>query len=90
MSIYVDLPGFNSPADIYSSILQDITVVQKGRATILELTCCYEKNLETSKLYKLDKYKDPSASSKLQIPFTVLTAEVSSLGFVPVTSLNRF
>jgi len=89
-SLFVDLPGFKSPADIYTSILPDITVIRNGRATILELTCCYEKNLESSKLYKLEKYKDPSASSTLNIPFTVLTAEVSSLGFVPTTSLTRF
>src|SRR6266568_4007967 len=89
-SLYVDLPGFKNPSDIYTSILPDITVVRRGRASILELTCCYEKNVEASRQYKLNKYKNPSASSTLGVDFSVHTAEVTCLGFVPTTDLTSF
>jgi len=88
--LYVDLPGFKNPSDIYTSILPDITVVRDGRASILELTCCYGKNVEASRQYKLNKYKNPSASSTLSVPFFVHTAEVTCLGFVPTTDLASF
>src|SRR6266496_64392 len=56
--IFVDLPDFKNPEDLFTNILPDITVIHHGAAYILELTCCYERNLEKSKLYKIDKYKD--------------------------------
>ncbi len=89
-NLYVDLPGFKNPSGIYTSILPDITVTREGKAAILELTCCYEKNVEASRQYKLTKYKNPSASCTLNVPFSVHTAEVTCLGFVPTTDLASF
>ncbi len=88
--LIVDLPGHKNPDTLYTAILPDITVVRGPKAVILELTCCYEKNLEQSKLYKLDKYKNPTTSCKRQLLFSVLTAEVSSLGFIPTANLTKF
>jgi len=88
--LLVDIPGFRNPSELYTNILPDITVVHKDRAHILELTCCYEKNLETSKSFKLNKYSNPARSSKREIAFSVHTVEVSSLGFIPTTSLSSF
>jgi hypothetical protein len=88
--VYVDLPGFKNPEYLYTSIIPDITVLHNNKAYILELTCCYEKNLEASKLYKLQKYNNPSEACKASIPFAVHTVEVSSLGFIPIVNLNRF
>jgi zinc-binding in reverse transcriptase len=88
--LYVDLPGFKSPHDLYTSILPDITVVRGNSAVILELTCCYETNLEKSKLYKQLKYSNPQQDCKMPLDFTVLTAEVSSLGFIPLANPNKF
>lgn len=88
--LFIDIPGLNNPQDLYTSIIPDITVLRGSRAVILELTCCYEKNIEKSRLYKLDKYKDPTESSKRELTFTVYTTEVSSLGFIPSASLSRF
>ncbi len=88
--IFVDLPDFKNPEDLFTNILPDITVIHHGAAFILELTCCYERNLEKSKLYKIDKYKDASLSCKRNISCVVSTAEVSSLGFIPLSSLTKF
>ena len=88
--IFVDLPDFKHPDDLFTNILPDITVIHDNRAFILELTCCYERNLEKSKLYKLDKYSGARSSCKRDIPCIVSTAEVSSIGFVPIASLRNF
>ncbi len=88
--MFVDLPDFKNPEDLFTDILPDITVIHHGAAFILELTCCYEMNLEKSKLYKIEKYREASLSCKRNIPCIVNTAEVSSLGFVPSSSLNKF
>src|SRR6266568_3818815 len=49
-----------------------------------------EKNLVSSKQYKLEKYKHPASSCKRQLSFSVGTAEISSLGFIPTACLTRF
>src|SRR6266496_3556051 len=88
--IFADLPDLINPVDLFTNILPDITVIHHGAAFILELTCCYERNLEKSKLYKLDKDKDASRACLRNIPCIVSTAEVSSLGFIPTVNLNKF
>jgi len=88
--LFVDLPDFKNPEELYTNILPDITVLHNHKAYILELTCCYEKNLESSMLYKMEKYKDPASSCKRSIPFVVATAEVSSLGFISTSRLTKF
>ena len=87
--IFVDLPDFKNPEDLFTNILPGITVIHHGAAFILELTCCYEGNLEKSKLYKIEKYREASLSCKRNIPCIVNTAEVSSLGFIPLSSLTK-
>src|SRR6266568_1384119 len=88
--LFVDLPGFLCPDTLYTNILPDITVVRQAKAFILELTCCYERNLVSSKQYKIEKHNHPSDSCKRQLSFSVGTAEISSLGFIPTASLIRF
>jgi hypothetical protein len=89
-TVYADLPGHTSPAELFTDILPDITVVRGSEALILELTCCYEKNFSASGAAKIRKYADPSKSSKVQLTFHVHTLEVSSLGFVSCASLRKF
>jgi len=80
--LLADLPGFKNPLSLYTGILPDITVVNKGRAVILELTCFYETNLILSKQFKLDKYKNPSNFFSEPLTFKVITVEISSLGLL--------
>ena len=88
--LFVDLPGCKNPTDLFIDILPDITVIHNHKAFILELTCYYERNLEASKEFKLKKYYNPAGSCKRSLSFIVRTAAVSSLGFIPVSSLALF
>jgi len=88
--LFADLPDKKNPTEIYTDILPDITVVHGNIAHILELTCCYETNLVTSRDYKLEKYRTPILSCKEKFTFHVHTLEVSSLGFVSTGSLRKF
>ena len=88
--LFVDLLGFKKPSWPITNILPDITVLHRGSSFILELTCCYEKNLESSKSYKIEKYNNPSQSCKPSLTFVVQTAEVSSLGFNSTNSPAKF
>jgi len=89
--LLVDLQGYDDPSTLYLDILPDITVVHEDVASILELTCCYEKNMLASKEYKLAKYSDPARSCRRDnLRFQVHTLEVSGLGFVAIAGLNLF
>jgi hypothetical protein len=90
--LYVDLPGFNSPSELFDNVRPDIVVICGNVANVLELTCCYEKNIVSSKQYKKEKYGNlithcinPSVSH-----FSTFTLEVTSLGFVNDLNLNKF
>jgi len=87
--LYVDIPGIKNPNELFTNIRPDITVLHNNTACILELTCCYKRNVDSSKLYKMEKYKNPHQSSKIDIHFLVNTIELSSLGFVCVAGLNK-
>jgi len=88
--LLTDIPGSRSPTELFTNILPDVTVIRDGSAHILELTCCAEVNFEKSKVYKLNKYSNPSSSSKQLLSFHVHTLEVSSLGFVQSSGFKAF
>ena len=80
--LFVDLPGYDSPADLFIGIRPDIVVIHNNKASALELTCCYERNLVGSKAYKVDKYSDIKTKFKLPMPIQLYTVEITSLGFL--------
>jgi len=41
-------------------------------------------------MYKMEKYRNPSQSSKVELSFDVHTVEVSSLGFVAASCMRKF
>jgi len=88
--LYVDLPDQRSPSELYTDILPDVTVVRGTQAYILELTCYYEKNFEAIRMYKVEKYRNPSLSNKVELSFDVHTVEVSSLSFVATSCMRKF
>ena len=60
-SLSVDIPPerWNSVEKIFQpSCRPDLVLVDKTKISILELTVCHESNLEKSRQYKLDKYKN--------------------------------
>ena len=88
--LYVDLPGFSNPDAIFNSMRPDITIVNGSTVSVLELTCCYEQNLDKSRLYKINKYSNLEENCKLNKPVNVFTLEISSLGFANFSDLNKF
>ena len=60
-------------------------MVDKTKIGILELTVCHETNLEKSKQYKLDKYKnirDQIQPHLIKYTVEIFSLEVSTLGFI--------
>ena len=88
--LLVELPGYEGPDTLFSSILPDISIVHNSSVSVLELTCCYERNLAASKKFKLQKYQSASEHCKRVLPVSVHTVEVSSLGFLAVADLSLF
>ena len=90
--LYVDLPGFPSPSDIFDDVRPDLILRTNDKVAVIELTCCYEQNIEKSKQYKLEKYANINNFSKLgeNIKITYMSLEVTSLGFVNSSGFKDF
>jgi len=88
--LYSDLEGFCNPGDIFTGARPDIAVSHNNVTHVLELTCCYERNFASSKTYKENKYADLGSRHIQACPTKLYTLEISSLGFVNYTSLNKF
>ena len=82
VKLYVDLPGFYNPSELFVSDRPDIALIVNGIVYVLELTCCHELNLAASKNYKREKYKNLTLVSNINHNIKVFTIEVSSIGFV--------
>jgi hypothetical protein len=89
-TLYVDLPGFQNPNILFTTARPDIAVAQGNSVSSLELTCCYEKNLESSKLYKASKYQNLRVNKAPGVLVKTHSIEVSSLGFVNDLELAKF
>ena len=83
MRLYVDIPGYLSPEDLFvSGSRPDLVLVTSDCIFALELTVCFETNLVKSREYKVNRYKDLgnelSSSGKV---FKMIFIEFSALGF---------
>ena len=87
-TLYCDLTEFKNPNEVVDQLRPDIVAHSSGKYFALELTCPHELNLETSRQYKEAKYSDVKTIENL--PITVFTIEVSSLGFVRSDGLKKF
>ena len=80
--IFIDLDGYSSPSSLFKSCRPDVVLLKDDEITVIELTVCFETNIEKSKQYKLEKYKH--LENDLQKPirsFTLITVEITTLGF---------
>ena len=75
----------NSTKYLFHTYRPDIAICNDSEVKVLELTICHETNLNNSKTYKLNKYRElascltPEATGK---QVTCHTIEVSTLGFI--------
>ena len=54
-TLYVDVPGYCSPSVLFDSVRPDLVLRTNNNVTVIELTCCYEQNIEKSKKLKIGK-----------------------------------
>ena len=51
-SLYVDIPGYLNPSEIFESARPDLVVVFGDGVSAIELTCCFELNTKKARDYK--------------------------------------
>ena len=66
--LYVDLPGYSSPDDIFINMRPDLVITNGSAISVLELTCCYEQNLDKFRMYKTNKYSNLKTKCSLNLP----------------------
>ena len=85
--IYADLEGYKTTNELFhGQVRPDIALKKNDEVIIIELTCCFETNLEKSNEYKKQKYKDIGKKLKIRSKLKKLYVEVTSLGFIPKTN----
>ena len=77
---------------IFDSVRPDLVLRTNNNVAVIELTCCYEQNIEKSKKYKLEKYGNLENFCKLgeNIQITYMSLEITSLGFINSTDFKNF
>jgi len=85
--LFHDLHGTSGKqvSDLFTSIRPDIAIKTRSKVIVLELTICHETNLNSSREYKLDKYKNISHHRNeliRNLPVKVYTCEITTLGFL--------
>ena len=57
-SLYVDIPGYLNPSEIFGSARPDLLVVCGDSVSAIELTCCFELNTKKARDYKATRYQE--------------------------------
>ena len=89
IKMFVDLKNknFNQCSDLFTNLRPDLAFIKGNTVHVLELTVCHETNINSSKKFKLDKYKY-LANHKSSIiehhEIKVSTCEVTVLGFLAI------
>ena len=85
--IFVDLPGYKNPWNVfYDAVQPDLVLKRNHHIIVIELTCCFETNLVHSRNFKTEKYKNIERYGKVTVnKIETFFLEVSSLGFIAKT-----
>ena len=90
--LFTDLDSGNPISEVFhDSVRPDLILSDDSTILVLELTVCHETNLQSSKAYKLNKYKNISSLRREQwrnIQVKLFTLEISNLGFL--SDLSQF
>ena len=91
MKLFVDIPGYQSTAELFSNNQRPDLVLTIGNKTfIIELTICFETNLLKSNEYKKNRYKFLKESiCNKETTVELIFVELSSLGFY-TDEIDRF
>ena len=74
-----------STCELFHTFRPDIAIVNHSSVVVFELTVCHETNLDNSKQYKLNKYRDLGNCGTPRIAGKTVAChsiEVSTLGFI--------
>ena len=91
-TIFADLEGFSSPTELFNRMRPDIVLIKDDNITTIELTCCFETNIQKSNAYKKAKYEHLQTDCRKNMTVEKLFVEITALGFIPksIEELNTF
>ena len=83
-SLYLDIPGYLNPSEIFESARPDLymLVVCGDSVSAIELTCCFELNTEKARDYKATRYQELEKQMKSNKSLKLILVEITILGIV--------
>ena len=81
-ALYLDIPGYLNPNEIFESARPDFLVVCGDSVSVIELTCCFELNTKKARDYKATRYQELEKQMKSNKSLWLILVEIMSLRFV--------
>ena len=81
-SLYVGIPGYLNPSEIFESPRPDLLVVCGDSVSAIELTGCFELNTKKARDYKATRYQELEKQMKSNKSLKLILVEITSLGIV--------
>ena len=81
-SLYVDIPGYLNPSEIFESARPDLLVVCGESVSAIELTCCFELNTKKARDYKSTRYQELGKQIKSKQSLKLILVEITTSGIV--------
>ena len=81
-SLYVDIPGYLNPSEIFESARPDLLVVCGDSVSAIELTCCFELNTKKARDYKATRYQVLEKQMISNKSLKLILVEITTLGIV--------
>ena len=81
-SLYVDVPGYLNPSEIFESARPDFLVVCGDSVSAVELTCCFKLNAKKARDYKPTQYQELEKHMKSNKSLKLILVEITTLGIV--------
>ena len=81
-SLYVDIPGYLNPSEIFESARPDLLVVCGDSVSAIELTCCFELNTKKARDYKATRYQELEKQMISNKSLKLILVEITTLGIV--------
>ena len=81
-SLFVDIPGYLNPSEIFESARSDLLVVCGDSISAMEFTCCFELNMKKAGDYKATRYQELEKQMKSNRSLKLILVEIMTLGIV--------
>ena len=81
-SLYVDIPGYLNPNEIFESARLDLVVVCGDSVSAIKLICCFELNVKKARDYKATLYQELEKQMKSNKSLKLILVEITILGIV--------